>query len=70
MFRLSFEKGVIIGNQTRVLAAKTTSANGKVKYHPLDDNKYKEGSSDGSVYSHFPMEGQKFLALRDSSGNN
>ena len=70
MFKFSFEKGIIIRNGTKILAAKTTSTNGKVKYHPLHDNEYKEGSSDGSVYSHFPMKDQKFLALRDNSDDN
>jgi hypothetical protein len=68
MFNFSFKRGgSYFINNTKVMAA-VTSCDGKIRNHPLHDDNYEGGTSDGSVYTHIPMEGQRGLALVDKNG--
>lgn len=69
MLNFSLKKGGghFISNN-RVMSAVTYTERGKALNHPLHDNSYKGGTSNGTVYTHFPLKGQRAIALTDRDG--
>lgn len=66
MFNFSLKRvsGYFI-DRTSVMAAVTSNNDKKIKNHPLHDDNYEGGTSNGSIYTHRPLEGQSALALMD-----
>lgn len=55
---------------TKTHRAVTQFKNGSTKSHPLSDNSYEEGSSDGLIYTHAPMPGQDFISVKPEGTGN
>jgi hypothetical protein len=67
-FSLKNTSGRFIGSN-RVMSAVTHTKQGRILNHPLNDNNFEGGTSNGTVYTHFPMKGQRSIAFTDKGGN-
>ena len=67
-FSLRYRGGHFISNN-RIMSAVTHTKNGRILNHPIYDNSFESDTSNGTVYTHFPMKGQRSIAFTDNDGN-